>query len=200
MSKKLLSAGVILVVVAAGILGYFEYAKRQPRYAIFKLIAACQARDVAAFHRYVNLDAVVSQTMNGLQRATQPGLSPSQGEVPQLGAALQEGIMRLVVPGLAKQVAGSLDAAVAGGNLAYLQLCGGGSGLFHFSGDTCTVTVDSVTRQGETATVAVTVQDTTGAHPVRLNLGLRPWADSWQVVAVYNWQELLAGIPSLLRN
>jgi hypothetical protein len=197
MSKKLLVTGLVLLLVAASILGYFEYAKRQPRYSLSKLIAACQTRDVATFRHYVNLDAIVSNTVDGLKRSMGANMPRSGGgEMEQLGAALQEGMMRVIVPGIAKQVSAGVEQAVVQGKLAYLHLCG--SGLR--SDASCNVSVDSVERLGDKASVAVSIQDSTEQHPVQLVLTMIRRDDSWQVVAVQNWKDLIAGAPSLLRD
>ena len=87
---------LVIVLLAGGYLGYRYYEKRQPSASVAGIVAACQERDVIKFQKYVNLDAVISNALDGLkQKITPKSTTGDANEMQQFGAALGQTMVGL---------------------------------------------------------------------------------------------------------
>lgn len=191
---------VLVLLLAGGYLGYRYYEKRQPRASVDGIVAACQERDVIKFQKYVNLDAVVSNALEGLkQKMTPKANGDGPGEIERFGAALGQTMVQMVAPGVLQQVKTGVLQAVSSGRLSWLRPCG--SGLFGGS-DTkdCSVLVESVVKQDRYAKVTLSVTKADGQQSVRFIVWMQPRESHWQVVSVENLQEVLMAAPALVRD
>lgn len=189
---------LVVVLLAGGYLGYRYYEKRQPTASVAGIVAACRERDVIKFQKFVNLDAVVANALEGLKQKMQPkGNAAGASEIEQFGASLGQTMVQMVAPGVLQQVKTGVLQAVSSGRLSFLTLCG--AGLFG-GGDTmnCSVLIESVTKQDNYAKVTLTVTRREGAQSVRFLLWMQPRESHWQVVSVENLQEVLLAAPLLL--
>jgi hypothetical protein len=198
--KTLLVCAVAALVLAGGVFGYRLYQARQPASSLARLVEACQKRDVVRFRRYIALDAIVANAVNNLKQKVLPGKIPSgSNEMEQLGAAIGEGVLQMIVPNVSREVVAGVEQAVAAGKLDYLRLCR--PGLFGAADAApCHFSVNSVTKKDKRATVSATLTDATGQRSVPLVLEMEPRDNHWQIVAVDNLQDLLVSAPYLLKN
>lgn len=191
---------ILVVLLAGGYLGYRYYEKRQPGASVAGIVAACQERDVIKFQKYVNLDAVVSNALDGLRQKMAPKGGPGgPSEIEQFGAALGQTMLQMVAPGILQQVKTGVLQAVSSGKLSFLTMCG--KGLFGGS-DTknCSVLLESVAKQDNFAKVVLTVTKENGRQSARFILWMQPRESHWQVVSVENLQELLLSAPALIQD
>lgn len=130
--KRLLLFVLLLALVAGGYY-YYSSLKKGPEYALLQAAAATQTHDVAAFERYVDVDALTGHLVDDVANQS----TVLAALVPGGGLALRSGL-RLLKPQLAnaahKEVqryveTGSVEAAQAAApkrlvNLSFLGLAG----------------------------------------------------------------------------
>jgi len=199
--KRILLFVVLLAVVAGGYY-YYNSLKKGPEYALLQAAAATQSHDVAAFERYVDVDALTGHLVDDV--ASQSGVLTAL--VPGGGLALR-GSLRLLKPQLAKAAhnevkrfveTGSLEAAQAASpkhlaNLSFLGLAGR-----VVSPDSQFRGVKYSTDKGNEALVGLEFTqpryDTTMVVEVKL---LKQPDGHWQAKQITNAGELAQGVARL---
>lgn len=199
--KRILLFVVLLAVVAGGYY-YYNSLKKGPEYALLQAAAATQTHDVAAFERYVDVDALTGHLVDDV--ASQSGVLTAL--VPGGGLALR-GSLRLLKPQLAKAAhnevkrfveTGSLEAAQSAApkhlvNLSFLGLAGR-----VVSPDSQFKGVKYSTDKGNEALVGLEFTqpryDTTMVVEVKL---LKQPDGHWQAKQITNAGELAQGVARL---
>jgi hypothetical protein len=202
--KKLLLL-VVLIAIAAGAYYYYNSFKTGPNYALMQAAAATQTHDIAAFERYVDVDALTGHLVDDVvnQGSVLTSLLPG-------GSLAMHGALRLLKPQLTKAAhkevqryveTGSLAAAAAAApkrlvNLSLASLAGQVVGSdSHFKG------IKYTTEKGDEALVGLEFTrpkyDTTMVLEVKL---LRQADDHWQVKEITNTGELMRGVARLEKS
>jgi hypothetical protein len=183
--KRLLLFIALLAVVAGGYY-YYNSLKKGPEYALLQAAAATQTHDLAAFERYVDVDALASHLVDDV--ASQSGVLTAL--VPGGGLAHNE-VQRYVETG-------SLEAAQAAApkrlvNLSFLGLAGR-----VVSPDSKFKGVKYSTDKGNEALVGLEFTqpryDTTMVVEVKL---LKQPDGHWQAKQITNAGELAQGVARL---
>lgn len=193
---------VLLLALAAGGYYYYNSLKKGPEYALLQAAAATQTHDLAAFERYVDVDALTSHLVDDV--ANQGGALTSL--VPGGGLALRGGL-RLLKPQLAKAAhnevqryveTGSLEAAQAASpkrliNVSLLGLAGR-----VVSPDSKFKGIKYVTDKGSESLVGLEFTqpryDTTMVVEVKL---LKQADGHWQAKQITNTSDLVQGVARL---
>ncbi|GAA4502316.1 hypothetical protein GCM10023172_25520 [Hymenobacter ginsengisoli] len=195
----------VLLALAAGGYYYYTSLKKGPEYALLQAAAATQTHDLAAFERYVDVDALTSHLVDDV--ADHSGVLAAL--VPGGGLALRGGL-RLLKPQLTKAAhnevqryveTGSLEAAQAAApkrlvNLSLLGLAGR-----VVSPDSKFKGIKYSTDKGNEALVGLEFSqpryDTTMVVEVKL---LKQADGHWQAKQITNADELVAGVARLEKN
>jgi hypothetical protein len=193
---------VLLLALAAGGYYYYNSLKKGPEYALLQAAAATQTHDLAAFERYVDVDALTSHLVDDV--ANQGGALTAL--VPGGGLALSGGL-RLLKPQLAKAAhnevqryveTGSLEAAQAASpkrliNISLLGLAGR-----VVSPDSKFKGIKYVTDKGSESLVGLEFTqpryDTTMVVEVKL---LKQSDGHWQAKQITNTSDLVQGVARL---
>lgn len=193
---------IVLLALAAGGYYYYNSLKQGPEYALLQAAAATQTHDVAAFERYVDVDALTGHLVDDI--ANQSGTLAAL--VPGSGLALRGGL-RLLKPQLTKAAhaevqryveTGSLEAAQATApkrlvNLSFLGLAGR-----VVSPDSKFRGIKYTTEKGDDALVGLEFTqpryDTTMVVEVKLH---KQPDGHWQASQITNTNELLSHITQL---
>jgi hypothetical protein len=193
---------VLLLALAAGGYYYYNSLKKGPEYALLQAAAATQTHDLAAFERYVDVDALTSHLVDDV--ANQGGALTAL--VPGGGLALSGGL-RLLKPQLAKAAhnevqryveTGSLEAAQAASpkrliNISLLGLAGR-----VVSPDSKFKGIKYVTDKGSESLVGLEFTqpryDTTMVVEVKL---LKQADGQWQAKQITNTSDLVQGVARL---
>jgi hypothetical protein len=193
---------VLLLALAAGGYYYYNSLKKGPEYALLQAAAATQTHDLAAFERYVDVDALTSHLVDDV--ANQGGALTAL--VPGGGLALSGGL-RLLKPQLAKAAhnevqryveTGSLEAAQAASpkrliNISLLGLAGR-----VVSPDSKFKGIKYVTDKGSESLVGLEFTqpryDTTMVVEVKL---LKQADGHWQAKQITNTSDLVQGVARL---
>jgi hypothetical protein len=193
---------VLLLALAAGGYYYYNSLKKGPEYALLQAAAATQTHDLAAFERYVDVDAITSHLVDDV--ANQGGALTAL--VPGGGLALSGGL-RLLKPQLAKAAhnevqryveTGSLEAAQAASpkrliNISLLGLAGR-----VVSPDSKFKGIKYVTDKGSESLVGLEFTqpryDTTMVVEVKL---LKQADGHWQAKQITNTSDLVQGVARL---
>ena len=199
--KRILLFVVLLAVVAGGYY-YYNSLKKGPEYALLQAAAATQSHDVAAFERYVDVDALTGHLVDDV--ASQSGVLTAL--VPGGGLALR-GSLRLLKPQLAKAAhnemkrfveTGSLEAAQAAApkhlvNLSFLGLAGR-----VVSPDSQFRGVKYSTDKGNEALVGLEFTQPRYDTTMVVEVKLQKQADGhWQAKEITNTADLLQGVARL---
>lgn len=200
MSKRCLIAGLLFVAVMAGVFfGYRYYLSRQPAASLERLVAACQARDLEGFRRYVDEDALVASAVDEVVTKTFPSGNPgSANPVDQVLSGLGAGLARAVKPELTSKMRGVIESAVLSGNMAHLRI-GQAPPVGQPAADGANVFLGQVRKEGDAAHVAVTYLPPGGKVPFTPEVVMHWRDDRWQVVAVSNLMEQFGTLGLLLR-
>ncbi|TVT41232.1 hypothetical protein FNT36_07160 [Hymenobacter setariae] len=196
---------VVLLALAAGGYYYYNSFKSGPNYALLQAAAATRTHDLAAFERYVDVDALTSHLVDDV--ANQGSILTSL--VPG-GSLAVNGALRFLKPQLAKAAhkevqryieTGSLAAATSAApkrlvNLSLTSLAGRVVGAdSQFKG------IKYTTEKGDEALVGLEFTqpkyDTTMVLEVKL---LKQADDHWQVKEITNTANLLRGVAHLEKN
>lgn len=199
--KRLLLFILLLAVVAGGYY-YYNSLKKGPEYALLQAAAATQTHDVAAFKRYVDVDALAGHLVDDV--ASHSGALASL--MPGGGLALSGGL-RLLKPQLARAAhsevqryveTGSLEAAQAAApkrliNLSFLGLAGRVvSPESKFKG------VKYSTDKGNEALVGLEFTQPRYDTIMVVEVKLQKQADGhWQAKQITNTSDLLQGVARL---
>jgi hypothetical protein len=193
---------ILLLALAAGGYYYYNSLKKGPEYALLQAAAATQTHDLAAFERYVDVDALTSHLVDDV--ANQSGALTAL--VPGGGLALRGGL-RLLKPQLAKAAhnevqryveTGSLEAAQAASpkrliNVSLLGLAGR-----VVSPDSKFKGIKYVTDKGDESLVGLEFTqpryDTTMVVEVKL---LKQADGHWQAKQITNTSDLVQGVARL---
>lgn len=193
---------VLLLALAAGGFYYYNSLKKGPEYALLQAAAATQTHDVAAFERYVDVDALTGHLVDDV--ANQGGGLTAL--LPGGGLALRGGL-QLLKPQLAKAArkevqryveTGSLEAAQAAApkrlvNVSLLGLAGR-----VVSPDSKFKGIKYATDKGNEALVGLEFTqpryDTTMVVEVKL---LKQPDGHWQAKQITNTGELVQGVARL---
>ena len=193
---------VLLLALAAGGYYYYTSLRKGPEYALLQAAAATQTHDLAAFERYVDVDALTSHLVDDV--ASQGGALTAL--VPGGGLALRGGL-HLLKPQLAKAAhkevqryveTGSLEAAQAAApkrlvNISLLGLAGR-----VVSPDSKFKGIKYTTDKGSEALVGLEFTqpryDTTMVVEVKL---LKQPDGHWQAKQLTNMGELMQGVARL---
>lgn len=193
---------VLLAAAAAGGYYYYNSLKKGPEYALLQAAAATQTHDVAAFERYVDVDALAGHLVDDV--ASQGNLLAAL--VPGGGFALQ-GSLRLLKPQLAKAAhsevqryveTGSLEAARAAApkrlvNLSFLGLAG-----HVVSPDSKFKGIKYTTEKGDDALVGLEFTQPRYDTTMVIEVKLHKQADGhWQANQIINIGELTRGVARL---
>jgi hypothetical protein len=199
--KRLLLFVLLLALVAGGYY-YYTSLKKGPEYALLQAAAATQTHDLAAFERYVDIDALTSHLVDDV--ANQGSILTAL--MPGGGLALRGGLS-LLKPQLAKAAhnevqryveTGSLEAAQAAApkrlvNLSLLGLAG------HIvSPDSKFKGIKYVTDKDSEALVGLEFSqpryDTTMVVEVKM---LKQADGHWQAKQITNTTDLVQGVARL---
>ena len=193
---------VLLLALAAGGYYYYSSLKKGPEYALLQAAAATQTHDMAAFERYVDVDALTGHLVDDVagQGNVLSALVPGGGLLlrggvgflkPQLAKAAHGEIQRYVETG-------SLEAAQAAApkrlvNVSLLGLAGRVMGPdSQFKG------IKYTTDKGDVALVGLEFSqpryDTTAVVEVKL---LKQPDGHWQAKQLTNVGELVQGVARL---
>jgi hypothetical protein len=199
--KRLLLFVLLLALIGGGYY-YYTSLKKGPEYALLQAAAATQTHDVAAFERYVDVDALTGHLVDDV--ANHSGVLSAL--VPGGGLALRGGL-RLLKPQLAKAAhsevqryveTGSIEAAQEAApkhlvNLSFLGLVGR-----VVSPDSKFKGVKYSTDKGNEALVGLEFTqpryDTTMVVEVKL---LKQADGHWQAKEITNTTDLLKGVARL---
>ncbi|MVN76243.1 hypothetical protein GO988_07895 [Hymenobacter sp. HMF4947] len=190
------------MAVAAGGYYYYNSLKKGPEYALLQAAAATQTHDVAAFERYVDVDALTSHLVDDV--ANQSNLLTAL--VPGGSFALHGGL-RLLKPQLAKAAhnevqryieTGSIEAAQAAApkrliNLSFLGLAG-----HVVSPDSKFKGIKYTTEKGDDALVGLEFTQPRYDTTMVVEVKLHKQADGhWQAKQITNAGELAQGVARL---
>jgi hypothetical protein len=187
--KRLLLFVLLLALIGGGYY-YYTSLKKGPEYALLQAAAATQTHDVAAFERYVDVDALTGHLVDDV--ANHSGVLSAL--VPGGGLALRGGL-QLLKPQLAT---GSIEAAQEAApkhlvNLSFLGLVGR-----VVSPDSKFKGVKYSTDKGNEALVGLEFTqpryDTTMVVEVKL---LKQADGHWQAKEITNTTDLLQGVARL---
>lgn len=197
--RRLLLSGLLAALVVAGVfLGYRYHQSRQPRGSIERLVAACQARDLEGFRRYVDEDALVTSAVDEVLAKVLPAGKPDGGHpVDQLLSGLGAGLSQAIKPELAHKARGMIETALLSGDLAHLRV-GEAPPVGQAAPDGANVFVGAVRLEGDVAHVAVTYLPPGSKTPFAPDVVMRWRDDHWQVKAVGNLLEQLGLLRLLL--
>lgn len=193
---------VLLLALAAGGYYYYNSLKKGPEYALLQAAAATQTHDLAAFERYVDVDALTSHLVDDV--ANQSGVLTAL--VPGGGLALRGGL-RLLKPQLAKAAhnevqryveTGSLEAAQAASPKRLLNVSLLGLAGRVVSPDSKFKGVKYVTDKGSESLVGLEFTqpryDTTMVIEVKM---LKQADGHWQAKQITNTADLVQGVARL---
>jgi hypothetical protein len=199
--KKLLLL-VVLIALAAGGYYYYNSFKTGPSYALMQAAAATQTHDLAAFERYVDVDALTGHLVDDVvnQGSVLTSLLPG-------GSLAMHGALRLLKPQLAKAAhkevqryveTGSLAAAAAAAPKRMVNISLAGLAGQVVGADSQFKGIKYTTEKGDEALVGLEFTrpkyDTTMVLEVKL---LKQADDHWQVKEITNTGELMRGVARL---
>jgi hypothetical protein len=202
--KRLLLFVLLLALVAGGYY-YYTSLKKGPEYALLQAAAATQTHDLAAFERYVDVDALTGHLVDDV--ADHGSMLTSL--MPGGGLALQGGL-RLLKPQLEKAAhnevqryveTGSIEAAQAAAPKRMLNLSLLGLAGRVVSPDSKFKGIKYSTDKGNEALVGLEFSqpryDTTMVVEVKL---LKQPDGHWQAKQITNADELVQGVARLEKN
>jgi len=193
---------VLLLALAAGSYYYYNSLKTGPSYALLEAATATQTHDLAAFERYVDIDALTGHLVDDVanQSSMLSALVPG-------GSLAMHGALRLLKPQLAKAAhrevqryveTGSLAAAGAAAPKRLVNLSLTGLAGRVVSADSKFKGIKYTTEKGNEALVGLEFTqpkyDTTMVLEVKL---LKQPDDHWQVKQITNTGDLLRGVAHL---
>jgi len=199
--KRIVLLLLVLALVAGGYY-YYNSLKQGPEYALLQAAAATQTHDLAAFERYVDVDALTGHLVDDVA---------SQGNVLSAlvpgGGLLLRGGLGLLKPQLAKAAhneiqryveTGSLEAAQAAApkrlvNLSFLGLAGR-----VVSPDSKFKSVKYTTDKGDVALVGLEFSQPRYDTTMVVEVKMQKQADGhWQAKQITNAGELAQGVARL---
>jgi len=202
--KRIVLLLLVLALVAGGYY-YYNSLKQGPEYALLQAAAATQTHDLAAFERYVDVDALTGHLVDDVasQSNVLSALVPGGGLLlrggfgllkPQLAKAAHSEIQRYVETG-------SLEAAQAAApkrlvNLSFLGLAGR-----VVSPDSKFKGVKYTTDKGNVALVGLEFSQPRYDTTMVVEVKMQKQADGhWQAKQITNAGELAQGVARLEKN
>ena len=195
--SNVLISCIVLAIAVTGYAGYIYWTKT-PTYALTQVAVAAESRDVALFHRYVNVETVASRAVDVLLDSLMEEMeSEPRSGFEAIGQAFGVGLIKLMKPRLVQEAKQQIDQSIEAGTFKPLGTATASDSKasldkIRVSVGTTFRGVRSVERDGKIA-IATVDMEREDAHDDRvLKLMLRQEQDGhWQVVEIYNLSELL---------
>ncbi len=196
--SNVLISCIVLAIAVTGYAGYIYWTKT-PTYALTQVAVAAESRDLALFHRYFNVETVVSRAVDVLLDSVFEEMeSEPRSGFEAIGQAFAVGFIKLMKPRLVQEAKQQIDQSIEKGGLfkplgtATASDSKASLDKIRDSVGTTFRGVRSVERDGKIAIATVDMKRE-DAHDDRvLKLMLRQEQDGhWQVVELYNLSELL---------
>lgn len=201
--KKLVLLVVVIALAASGY--YYNSLKAGPSYALMQAAAATKTHDLAAFERYVDVDALTGHLVDDVVNQGSVLTSFLPG-----GSLAMHGALRFLKPQLIKAAhkevqryveTGSLEAAAAAAPKRMVNLSLTGLAGRVVGPDSKFKGIKYTTEKGDEALVGLEFTqpkyDTTMVLEVKL---LRQADDHWQVKEITNTNDLVRGVVRLEKN
>lgn len=199
MSKKKIIALILVVLVVAGIGGWFYY-KRTPAYTFSLIQTALEQKDWKGFQRHVDTENLLSTSYDVLIESS----LDEDGSMDEQGKKMALGVIRMMKPNIVTSLNKDLEQWVTTGSIkapdpgeasamqAQAQMVG--LNMLHKAGlDRLAITgVGSINKDGEMYTMPMKVHDEKLDQDFTLQLGLKQLDDgTWQILEVKNLRQYL---------
>ena len=185
---------LFLCLLMAGGAAWYWYYTRSPKYSLAQAKKAADAHDLATFEKYVDVRGVSRSIVDQAYREAQRGQKPPDSDMERTGRAIGEGLVALVKPRLAEELAVQISKAVESGTPPSTTAGRGGfslggvlSGLrtdLHFEA------FEYERRSGSVANVGVLVRNPKNEE-ILLDLKMRDLGGYWQVAEITNVGDII---------
>lgn len=190
-ARRWIAVAVFLLILGGGFWLWRSHVTSAPQYSLKQAAEAVEEHDLRKFKKYVDTEDVAERFVDDIvsQAASETSGGSAAGE---LGAALGQGLARLMKPRLIDRLVSSVERYVETGELPD----GGGSSAQGLDPELLRENLQGIEKaniDGSTATVALRFQDVRADTSAVVKLRLREMDGYWQVAEIANVEDLIAG-------